>query len=494
MGGIQMVKWAKVGVSNVAGEMSLVAGLVLWVMTFSRLRRKAFELFFYTHHLYILFVIFYVLHVGISYTGTMMLPGFYLFVVDRFLRFLQSRQGVRLVSARVLPSETLELNFSKTPDLSYTPTSILFLNVPAISKLQWHPFTISSDNNLEAEIVIVIVKGEGSWTKKLYHMLSSHSPLHHLDVSIEGPYGPFSTYFLRHDALVMVSGGSGITPFISIIRHLIFLSQTPSTTTPPPPAVAILICAFRNSSDLSTLDLLLPISSPPSHHFPNLNLQIQAFVTRETKPTTENRYDHLQHKTRTLWFNPNPSALPFSPVLGSNSWLWLGVIVSSSFVMFLLLMGILTRYYIFPIDRNTNQIYSYSARSALNGLIICASIAGAATAAFYWNKKGGGWREPNQVQNLKGALLPQTAATGTAESWVVNAERELESLPQPSLADFINVHYGARPDLKRILLERRESSTGVLVCGPKEMRHEVARICSSASAQNLHFESISFSW
>lgn len=109
----QMLKWAKTDISNLAGELSLLSGLVLWIATFPRIRRKMFELFFYTHHLYILFVVFFVFHVGVSYAG-IMLPGFYLFIVDRYLRFLQSRSNVRLVSARVLPCETVELNFSKS--------------------------------------------------------------------------------------------------------------------------------------------------------------------------------------------------------------------------------------------------------------------------------------------------------------------------------------------------------------------------------------------
>ncbi|GJZ64970.1 ferric reduction oxidase 2-like protein [Tanacetum coccineum] len=79
-------------------------------------------------------------------------------------------------------------------------------------------------------------------------------------------------------------------------------------------------------------------------------------------------------------------------------------------------------------------------------------------------------------------------------SWFYNADRELESVPQQSLLQSTNVHYGERPDLKRMLFEQKESSVGVLVCGPKKMRHEVASICSSGLASNLHFESISFSW
>lgn len=110
---LQMLKWEKTDISNVAGEIALLAGLVLWATTFPRIRRKMFELFFYTHHLYIVFVLFFVLHVGISYS-CIMLPGFYLFMIDRYLRFLQSRQSIRLVSTRILPCQTLELNFSKS--------------------------------------------------------------------------------------------------------------------------------------------------------------------------------------------------------------------------------------------------------------------------------------------------------------------------------------------------------------------------------------------
>jgi len=35
---------------------------------------------------------------------------------------------------------------------------------------------------------------------------------------------------------------------------------------------------------------------------------------------------------------------------------------------------------------------------------------------------------------------------------------------------------------------------GVLVSGPKQNRQEVASICSSGLVENLHFESIRFTW
>ncbi|XVE73829.1 hypothetical protein DITRI_Ditri11bG0150100 [Diplodiscus trichospermus] len=472
----EMIKWSHSDISNVAGEISLLGGLVLWAATFPQIRRKTFELFFYTHYLYIFFVFFFFLHVGIGYSF-IMLPGFYLFMVDRFLRFLQSRTHVPLLSARVLTCGTLELNFSKTPGLSYNPTSIMFVNVPSISKLQWHPFTVSSNSRMEPDRLSVIIKSEGSWSTKLYQMLSSPSSVDRLEVSIEGPYGPASKHFLRHDTLVMVSGGSGITPFISIIRELIFRSKTSQCKT----SAMILIAAFKSSSDLAMLDLLLPMTGSPTE-LSNLQLQIEAYVTREKEPTTDN-----SKEVRSLWFKSCHTDVPMAAILGPNSWLWLGAIISSSFIIFLILIGIITRYYIYPIDHNKNE-FSLSVKAVLHLLAICVSITATASAAVFWNKRRYG-REAKQIQIMDG----QTPE-GSPNLMPYNGDRELESLPHQSLAEVTKIHYGERPDLERMLYERKESSIGVLVSGPKKLRQDVAAICSSGRADNLHFESISFSW
>ncbi|KAG9459724.1 hypothetical protein H6P81_004232 [Aristolochia fimbriata] len=533
----QMVKWAANDVSNVAGEMALICGIVMWVTSIPRVRRKMFEVFYYTHHLYFLFFFFFILHVGASFFGRL-LPGVFLFLIDRFLRFLQSRHRVRLLSARLLPCEVLELNFSKSPGLRYSPTSIVFVNVRSISRAEWHPFTVTSNSSLEEEKLSVVIKSEGDWSKKLYQILSSPSPIDHLDVSFEGPYGPASTNFLNYEKVVMISGGSGITPFISIIRELVFQNQRSSTSPTvqkkQTPRSVQLVCIFRNSEQLAMIDLLLPLAginqySGGEYNIPGrLKLQIDAYVTREKGPNINNNIDdhrvyvneervssttmsdvvpkHEALTVRSLWFKPRPWDVPVSPVLGPNSWLWLAAIISASFAIFLVLLGITTRYYIYPIDHNTNNIFPYASRSLLNVLFICASIIVTASAAVLWNKKQSAM-EANQIQNMElGALSTPSASPG---SWFYNGDRELESrLPHHQsliTTQSVKVHYGHRPDLQKILEqeeggdEESRSSTscsvGVLASGPKGLRHRVAAICaSSASPHNLHFESISFTW
>ncbi|KAE9595484.1 hypothetical protein Lal_00030693 [Lupinus albus] len=472
-----MVKWDKFGVSNLAGEISLIFGLLMWISTIPRIRRKFFDLFFYTHYLYILFIVFFIFHVGITY-AFLMLPSFYLFLVDRYLRFLQSRNQVRLVSARVLPCEAVELNFSKAHGLTYNPTSVMFINIPSISKLQWHPFTITSNSNLEHENLSVVIKSGGTWTQKLYKLLSTHSAIDRLGVSVEGPYGPASTDFLRCDTLVLISGGSGITPFISIIRELLFLKTTFKCKTPK----VVLICSFGTYSSLSMINLILPLSSTP-YDISNLELQIEAYITKDKEPQSNSHID-----LQTKWFKPNPSDVPIYAILGPNSWLWLGAIISLSFIIFLIIIGIIGRYYIFPIDHNSGVIFSFHLKSFLHMLVICGSIAIVASAVVLLNKKNNA-KEANKIQSLE-----VSTPTVSPSSMIYNVDRELESLPCQSLVQATNVHFGVRPDLRRLLFEIKGSSVKVLASGPKKMRQEVAAICSSGLVENLHFESISFSW
>lgn len=382
-----------------------------------------------------------------------------------------------LISARLLPCGTMELNFSKNKELNYNPTSLLFVNVPSISKLQWHPFTVTSDSNMEPDKLSIVIKSCGSWSQTLYQELSS--PIDHLGVSVEGPYGPTSSDFLRHEDLVMISGGSGITAFISVIREIIFQSTQPNCKVPN----VLLICAFKNSAELTMLDLLLPLSGTPSD-ISRIKLQIQAYVTRET----EQPQADTQKLVQTIWFKPKLSDTSIAAALGPNSWLWLCAIISSSFIMFLLLLGILTRYYIYPIEQKDDVVYNYTLKTIWDMFFLCVCVFIATSAIFLWQKSKC-TKEGKQIQNVE--VPTPTTSPG---AWFCGQDRELESLPHQSLVQATKIHLGARPDLKRILFECKGSSVGVLVCGPRKMRHEAAKICYSGLAKNLHFESISFNW
>ncbi len=98
---------------------------------------------------------------------------------------------------------------------SYAPGQFAFLtlNSKALSR-ERHPFTIVSSPTRKENLQFMI-KSSGDWTKKVGSLQKGDQ------VSIEGPYGLFSyTTTAAHDTIVMIAGGIGITPMLSMLYHM----------------------------------------------------------------------------------------------------------------------------------------------------------------------------------------------------------------------------------------------------------------------------------
>lgn len=135
---------------------------------------------------------------SLRYTGFTMQFAICLFFWNSISYFIKKYQ-LQIISL-LLHIKTVSYNFLWSNrffllGLTYTPTSTLFLHVPSVCRLQWHPFTVISSSNLEMDKLSVAIKCQGSWTQKLYKQLSLS--LDHVEASTEGPYGSASSHFLR---------------------------------------------------------------------------------------------------------------------------------------------------------------------------------------------------------------------------------------------------------------------------------------------------------
>lgn len=115
---MQIVRWQGDNIANLPGVIALFIGLLMWVTSLKPVRKCYFELFYHTHHLYAIFITFLALHVGDS-VFSCAAGGIFLFVLDRFLRFWQSRRNVSVVSATCLPCGSVELVLSKPRGTPY---------------------------------------------------------------------------------------------------------------------------------------------------------------------------------------------------------------------------------------------------------------------------------------------------------------------------------------------------------------------------------------
>ncbi len=136
----------------------------------------------------------------------------------------------------------------KKKGFKYTPGQYIFLNLPCVSLLEWHAFTISSCPSQvkgKYQVFSVHVKACGDYTRKLVHLATTNpnvitsrialvdgnvtlllllllarmfSPLL---LFLQGPYGSLVVNPLVYERIVFVAGGIGITPLLPIINQLL---------------------------------------------------------------------------------------------------------------------------------------------------------------------------------------------------------------------------------------------------------------------------------
>ncbi|CAG8486880.1 8011_t:CDS:2 [Acaulospora morrowiae] len=207
---------------NKWGFLAYVFLIIIVIMSHSIFRRFAFEWFYWSHFNFIFFVIFGSLHQDefLSFTGI----GVGLYVIDRLIRFFVGLNKIDVVSMEAITSGVTRIVF-RYPTY-YEAGQYMFVNIPQlklpVSLIAWHPFSYSSAPSAKDKGVhnaSIHVKTQGGFTRTLYaNSQKTEAPL---KLRIDGPYGKPSIDFKAHRTVLLVAGGIGITPMISILRDLV---------------------------------------------------------------------------------------------------------------------------------------------------------------------------------------------------------------------------------------------------------------------------------
>ncbi|TKW04578.1 hypothetical protein SEVIR_7G119200v4 [Setaria viridis] len=473
----EMAEWKEIGVANLPGVISLVAGLLMWVTSLHPVRKRFFELFFYTHQLYIIFIVFLALHVG-DYVFSFSAGAVFLFMLDRFLRFWQSRAKVDIISAACRPCGTVELVFSKPASLRYNALSFIFIQVRELSFLQWHPFSVSSSPMDGRYHMSVLIKVLGTWTEKLRSTITgvqeqnrgdSELQCGRITACVEGPYGHESPYHLMYENLILVAGGIGISPFLAILSDIIHRIEEGKQCMPKN---VLVLWSVKKSKELSLLSAV-DAQTITSFVSEKLHLDIQAFVTQESQAPLEDGIVGDEQKAPGMFVK---NGTTMSGLVGTGDNFWAAMYFLASTLGFLLAYALVRVYYVKP-----HNVVAWWYLGLLLMLCMAAGVAlpgGLVVLLWHFSEKR---RLENDKWDAAASQSPRAAEQTPAGGGDDNA------FPGVSLAAMRTTRYGCRPNFEAEFAAFAEragdaADVGVLVCGPPGLQTSVARECR---ARNL---------
>jgi predicted ferric reductase/Ca2+-binding EF-hand superfamily protein len=210
--------WQLLGTAR-GGTGAALVGIfvVIWLCSLGFIRRsKRFELFYFTHLLYVAWLALVVAHGP----RILLFSGFAIvaFVVEHLLRLRRRRPASRVASAMPLRSGVTQLEIERPPGFDFNPGDYVFLRIPAIARHEWHPFTVSSAP--EAPSLSFHVRSLGNWTAALRRRVEEgwRPPM---TVFVDGPYGSPSAHIFRSRFAVLIGAGIGVTPFASVLESVV---------------------------------------------------------------------------------------------------------------------------------------------------------------------------------------------------------------------------------------------------------------------------------
>eukprot|EP00731_Ephydatia_muelleri_P031983 Em0023g490a len=204
--------------------------IAIFVFATQYARRHTFQAFWLTHHWYILFYMFMLLHgtgrlVQDPIFGNFLLGPAILYTIDKIISVSRNKTEVGVVRAELLPSGVTGVFMKRPASFEYKAGQWMRISSAQLNPDEYHPFTISSAPH--EEHLSVHVRAVGPWTHNLRE-LYSHSISHSLPLPklrVDGPFGEGHQDWYQFDVSILVGGGIGITPFASILKDIVHRSS-----------------------------------------------------------------------------------------------------------------------------------------------------------------------------------------------------------------------------------------------------------------------------
>ncbi|XP_036172045.1 NADPH oxidase 3 [Myotis myotis] len=308
-------------IAGISGLMISLAFILIMTSSTEFIRQTSYELFWYTHHLFIIFFISLAVHgagrIVRGQTPESLLrhnvtfcrdhyaewqaaapcpvPQFsgkepsawkwvlgpvVLYACERLIRFWRFHQEVVITKVVSHPSGVLELHMKKR-HFHMAPGQYILIQCPSISWLEWHPFTLTSAP--QEDFFSVHIRAAGDWTAALCRAFGAEGqapkePWSLPRLAVDGPFGAALTDVFRYPVSVCVAAGIGVTPFAAVLKSLWYRCCEPQPPLPLSKVYFYWICRDSRAFEWFA-DLLLSLETRMSEQGKTHLLSYHIFLT-----------------------------------------------------------------------------------------------------------------------------------------------------------------------------------------------------------------------
>lgn len=210
---------------NITGVMLLFLLSSMSLISLPYMRKLKYNMFLYSHYvLFMIYIVLLLIHGNLcfikndysqcpKYTLWMWLvvPMLYICVCTLY----KFRNRVKITSFLNCGNNIIEIQLEL--DKEYAGKTI-WICCPKISYLEWHPFTVTINDDNKC---FIYYKIRGDWTKKFYDILLIYGIS--INLLVEGPYHalPKNIFnIISKSEVVLISSGVGVTSFVNLFKKL----------------------------------------------------------------------------------------------------------------------------------------------------------------------------------------------------------------------------------------------------------------------------------
>ncbi len=200
---------------NISGLVMLALFSLVWTTSLKRVRRRHHHRFQRVHRLGYLLAALSLLHIpSMQWLAAPLL----VLAIELYLslhRHLYRHREARLTAVN---DQIVRLEIDKPDAMPLLPGHYVQVRIPELSPREWHDFSLTGPRADNRQLTLKI-RCLGDWTRELQRRLGDKTE-YRLKVDVRGPYASPVAQATRKRDWLLIAGGIGITPFLSLLREL----------------------------------------------------------------------------------------------------------------------------------------------------------------------------------------------------------------------------------------------------------------------------------